>query len=120
MKKNVALVAGIFLLMMIVTISFQSCSKDEETIGVITVLDSAGNAVSSASVTLWQDTSHNPSTGAQANVRVTQLTGSSGTAEFTFALEAYLNIDAVKGTKTGKAFIRLKQNESVSQTVVIR
>jgi len=120
MKKIVAQVAGIFLLMIIVTLSLQSCSKEEETIGVITVLDSLGNPVTSATVTLWQDTSHNPSTGAQSNVRVTQLTGSSGTAEFTFALEAYLNIDAVKGTKTGKAFIRLKQGETVNQTVYIR
>jgi len=120
MKKNVALLAGIFVLSLFVMISIESCSKDEDTIGVITVLDTAGNPVTSATVTLWQDSAHNPTTGAQANVRVTQTTGSSGTAEFIFTLEAYLNIDAIKGTKSGKAFIRLKQDETVNQTVVIR
>ena len=97
-----------------------SCHKDSDTVAVITVVDTAGNPVTSASVTLWQDTAHNPVTGAQANVRVTKLTGSGGTAEFIFALEAYLNIDATKGALAGQAFVRLKQGETVSQTVVVR
>ena len=97
-----------------------SCKEDEETIAVITVVDTAGNVIPSASVTLWQDTAHNPSTGAQANVRVTKLTGSAGTAEFVFALEAYLNVDATKGALAGQAFVRLKQEETVNQTVVLR
>ena len=101
-------------------LSAASCHKDEDTVAIITVVDTAGNIVPSASVTLWQDTAHNPVTGAQANVRVTKLTGSSGTAEFIFALEAYLNVDATKGALAGQAFVRLKQEESVSQTVVIR
>jgi len=120
MKKNIALLAGIFSLFVLLMVSAESCKKEADTVGVITVLDTAGNPVTSATVTLWQDTSHNPVTGAQANVRVTKTTGSSGTAEFIFSLEAYLNVEATKGTKTGEAFIRLKQNETVSQSVVIR
>ena len=101
-------------------VSVESCTKDEDTIGVITVLDTSGNPVTSASFSLWQDTAHNPATGNQAKVRVTKTTGSSGTAEFIFDLESYLNIDAVKGANSGKGFIRLKQDETVHQTVVIR
>jgi hypothetical protein len=120
MKKNIALVAGIFSLTAVLITSLGSCHKDEDTVAIITVVDSLGNPVPSASVTLHQDQVINPTTGAQANVRVTQLTGSAGTAEFIFDLEAYLNIDAVKGPYSGQAFVRLKQNETVSQTVVIR
>ena len=119
MKKYLVLLARLcFVAVFIGTAA--SCHKDEDTVAVITVVDTTGKPVTSATVTLWQDTAINPNTGAQANVRVTKLTGSAGTAEFIFALEAYLNIDASKGSLSGQAFVRLKQEESVSQTVVIR
>jgi hypothetical protein len=120
MKKNIGLFAGLASVLVFLMIFSSSCSKEEDTIAVITVVDSSGSPVTSATVTLHQDQVINPVTGNQASVRVTQTTGSSGTAEFIFDLEAYLDIDASKGTKTGHAFVRLKQNETVAQTVVIR
>jgi len=119
MKKNLIRTAGIFVLAAFL-IAGVSCKKDGDTIGIITVVDTSGNGVTSASVVLWQDTVINPVTGAQANVRQSKLTGSAGTAEFLFQLEAYLNVTVTKGALTGEGFIRLKQGETVSMTVVVR
>lgn len=108
---------GTIAAMIFLSFTFFSCKKDGETKAIITVNDSLGNAVDGASVTLWQDTAVNPTTGSQANVRVTKITDGSGHAEFTFALEAYLNITATKDIRTAKGFVRLKEHETVSQTV---
>src|SRR3954468_19101885 len=69
------------------------CKKTTaDTVASVTVLDSLGMPAIAAEVTLWQDTAHNPVTGAQSNVRVTSLTDGSGVAKFTFKNEAFLNI----------------------------
>jgi hypothetical protein len=109
-------IAGIST-MMFLSFTFFSCKKDGETKGVILVNDSIGNPVEGAEVTLFQDTAVNPTTHQVANVHATKISDSDGRAEFVFALEAYLNIKAIKGNKTAKGFIRLKEHETVSQTV---
>lgn len=108
---------GIFWVGVFVFFTLFSCKKDGETKAVISVKDAAGNSVSGATVVLWQDTSVNQTSGVQANIRVTKTSDSNGRAEFTFALEAYLNITATKDTNTAHGFIRLKEHETVSQTV---
>jgi hypothetical protein len=108
---------GIFFTLLFLSFSFLSCKKDGETKALVTVVDSAGNAVEGATVVLWQDTTVNQTTHTQSNVRVTKITNSGGHAEFTFALESYLNITATKDTLTAKGFIRLKEHETVNQTV---
>lgn len=110
-KPGIALIATFTLL------SFFSCKKDAETKAVITVNDASGKGVEGASITLWQDTSINPNSGIQANIRVTKISDGSGSAEFVFALEAYLNISATKDTNIARGFVRLKEHETVSQTV---
>lgn len=110
-------ITGIILCVFFLSFTFSSCKKDEETKGIIIVNDSLGNPSEGAIVVLFQDTAINGTTGAQANVHVTKTTNSDGRAEFVFALEAYLNITATKGTQVAKGFIRLKQHESVTQTV---
>ena len=110
-------ITGIILCLMFMSFSFFSCKKDEETKAVVIVNDSLGNPQEGATVVLAQDTAINSTTGAQANVHVTKTTNGDGRAEFVFALEAYLNITATKGTKIAKGFIRLKEHETVSQTV---
>ena len=108
---------GIFLVGAFIFFALFSCKKDGETKAVITVKDAAGKGVSGATVVLWQDTSINQTSGVQSNIRVTKTTNSSGNAEFIFALEAYLNITATKDTNMARGFIRLKEHETVSQTV---
>jgi hypothetical protein len=107
-----AVVAILFL-----STTFFSCKKDEATKAVITVQDSLGQAVEGADITLWQDTSVNPTSHQISNIRVTKTSDANGTAEFIFELEAYLNITATKGTHTAHGFVRLKEHETVNQSV---
>jgi hypothetical protein len=94
-----------------------SCKKNGPTDALITVLDSNGIAKSGVTVVLWQDTSVNPVTGAQSNVRVTGVTGPSGTVQFTFPNEAFLNIWAISDADTAFGFIRLVQYQTTDATV---
>lgn len=116
-KADKYLKPGILVLGVFVFISFFSCKKEGETKAFITVNDGSGKGVEGATVTLWQDTSVNPSSHLAANIRVTKTSDANGHAEFTFALEAYLNITAVKDTNTARGFVRLKEHETVNQTV---
>jgi hypothetical protein len=94
-----------------------SCKKQGTTAALITVLDSNGIADANVTVTIWQDTAHNPITGVQGNVNVIGVTNASGMVEFTFANEAFLNIWAIKGGDTAFGFIRLEQYQTVDATV---
>ena len=76
------LFTGILAFMFIMGFMMGSCKKEEETIGVVQVNDSLGNGVAGASVRLFQDTAVNQTTGATANVDVTQTTDGSGRCEF--------------------------------------
>ena len=80
--------------------TLMSCKKNGSTVAAITVLDSVGAPAPNAAVTLWQDTARNSVTGVQGNIRVNGITSGSGTVQFTFANEAFLNILAIKGVDT--------------------
>jgi len=108
---------GVLLITVSFLLAFFSCKKDGETKAFITVNDASGNAVAGATVTLWQDTSVNQTSHLASNVRVSKTSDGNGHAEFVFALEAYLNITAEKDTNTARGFIRLKEHETVNQTV---
>lgn len=94
-----------------------SCKKEDDTKALITVLDTNGAPAPGVTVTLWQDTAHNPVTGAQGTVRVSNVTDASGKAEFTFANEAFLNIWAIRNLDTAFGFIRMEQYKTIEATV---
>jgi hypothetical protein len=106
-----------FIAFVCISLAFFSCKKEGDTKAVITVKDSTGALVSGATVTLWQDTTISSTTGAHSNLRVTKSTDASGNAEFIFALEAYLNITAVKDNDSALGFIRLEEHKTVTKTV---
>ena len=85
---------GVFALVMIVTVT--SCQKEKETIGIIIVKDSNSAVVPNASVTLSPEQTHNPTTGELPDQSLTRTkqTDANGKAEFTYELEAILNIKA--------------------------
>ena len=76
---------------------FSSCSKEKETIGVIIVKNSNGNAVEGASVRLHQDGQQN-SQGEDVLPGLAQEgeTDESGRIQFNYDMEAVLNVDVVK------------------------
>jgi len=106
-----------FIVFVCISLAFFSCKKGGDTKAIITVKDAAGALISGASVTLWQDTTVSSTTGAHSNLRVTKPTDASGNAEFIFALEAYLNITAVKDDDSTFGFVRLEEHKTVSKTV---
>jgi hypothetical protein len=116
-ERRTGLIIGLFAAALIVTSIIFSCKKDGATKAVITVIDRNNAAVSGATVTLWQDTAVNNTNGVKSNLRVSKTSDASGHAEFDFQLEAFLNIEAIKGQDTGRSFIRLKEHETVEQTV---
>jgi hypothetical protein len=94
-----------------------SCKKTADTIASVTVLDTNGAPAPNISVVLWQDTAHNPITGAQSNVRVTGITDGSGKVQFTFKNEAFLNIWAIRKPDTAFGFIRMEQYKTTEASV---
>lgn len=116
-EKRSGFYLGLFFAACIMALSFGGCKKDGPTRAIITVVDSVGKPVAGASVSLWQDTAVNKTNNVQSTLRVTKTSDAAGKAQFDFQLEAFLNITAVKGADTGKSYVRLKQYETVSQTV---
>jgi len=115
-KGNGSNAGWVFLALFVAIIVF-SCKKSGPTRAVITVVDSTSTPVSGAKVTLWQDTVTNPTNGVQSELRVTKNSDAAGRAEFDFELEAFLNVEVIKNGDTGRSFIRLKEHETVNQTV---
>ena len=98
-------------------LTFFSCKKSGPTVAIITVVDSLGRPVSNANVRLWQDTSYSQQTGVKSDINVSKMSDGSGKAQFEFELEAYLNIEAIKGGDSAKGFIRLVEHETEEKTV---
>ena len=114
---------GVFSLVMIATVT--SCQKEKETIGIIIVKNSNGAVVSGASVTLWPDSTISPqgTNPDHRSLNKTNKTDENGKAQFTYELEAILNIEVIKvdgnSTYTGTNIIRLIRGKSVTKVVEI-
>ena len=113
---------GVFALVMIV--AFTSCQKEKETIGIIIVKDSNGQVVSSASVTLFPEPAISPQGNLpDPSLTKTNNTDANGQVQFTYELEAILNIEVVKhegnDTLQGINIIRLLKGKSVTKVVEI-
>jgi len=110
----------VLLAMSFIVAPFFSCKKSAGPADcIITVVDSSGSRIAGATVILKQDSVINPTNGVQASVLEEGKTGGLGSVAFSFKLEAVLNIEASKGAKSGKDFIRLEQGNTVTKTVVI-
>ena len=113
---------GVFAL--VLTSSITSCQKAKDTIGVIIVKDINGNTVAGATVVLHQDGMTSPQ-GEDTNpaIKKDDVTDANGRAEFTYELEAILNVDVVKtegnNVYTGSNIIRLLKEKTVTKVVEI-
>ncbi len=117
-KRSSGSITGWIVFSFFMAMTFLSCKKSGPTVAVITVLDGTTKAaVSGATVTLWQDTAVNNVNGVQSNLRVTKTSDGAGRAEFEFELEAFLNVEAIKGPDTGRSYIRLTEHETEEVTV---
>ena len=115
-------ILGVFTLVLSTT--FTSCQKAKDTIGIIIVKDINGNTVAGAKVILHQDGAISPQGEAPlASLRKKDITDVNGRAEFTYDLEAILQVDVEKqdgnSTYTGNNVIRLLKEKTVTQVVEI-
>ena len=112
-----------FLFLVIITTT-TSCQKEKETIGIIVIKDSNGNLVQDVTVTLFPEQivssqGHLP----DPSLTKTNNTDANGEAQFTYDLEAILQIEAIKedgnSTYTGANIIRLQKGKTITKIVEI-
>lgn len=117
------IILGFFSLVLVTT--FTSCKKEKDIVAIITVKDSSGNLVSGATVTLYPAPVHSQTSGDLPNSSLTKsnVTDANGKVQFTYELEAILNVEATKtilpNTYTGKNIIRLLKGKTVEKTIEI-
>ena len=118
MKVINALLLSVLCLSLIIGVS--SCKKSGPAEAIITVHNSLGSPVAGVLVVLRQDSVVNPTTGIQASVIQQNTTDFSGTASFSFELEAVLNVEVSKDTLKVRDFIKLQQNDIVAKTIILK
>ena len=118
-----SVLVGVFALVLCTT--FTACDKENETIGIIIVKYSNGNLVEGAEVRLHQDGQISTG-GLDVDPDLAtgwQKTDANGRVEFTFDLEAILNINVVdtvgNDTYAGNDIIRLLKGKIVTKIVEI-
>lgn len=94
-----------------------SCNKPTDCLAVVTVQDTTGSAVDSASVLLY---SANP----PGQVQTTGMTDQYGNANFNFKLPGIFNVKATGKLKSktivGNGIIQLQPGQNTTYTVVAR
>ena len=108
------------LVSLILILAFSSCVKEGPATAVITVVTPAGVPIEGATVTMRQDTIRSPVTGTRASIYDQEITDVDGQVDHDFPLEAILNIDVKKDSKTASDYIRLEQAKTVQKTIVLK
>ena len=124
MRNRIFKISILGLVFLLTAVTFNSCQKAKDTIGVIIVKDSEGLTVPGAYVILHQDSLISPQ-GNYTNpeLRKTDYTDANGRAEFTYEREAVLNVQVEKkegnNVYTGSSIIRLLKGKTETKTVEI-
>ena len=120
MKKTILKISSILLAVFLVSTVFTSCAKEKDTIGVIKVVSSSGQAMSGVTVVLDQQNTE-PGTDPIANLKQTKTTDASGRAEFIYTYEAILDVSVSKtsgnDTYEGSGVIRLLRGKTEQITI---
>ena len=120
MKKTALKISSILFAFLLVSTVFTSCTKEKDTIGIIKVVNSSGQAMSGVTVVLDQQNTE-PGTDPILNLRQTKETDASGRAEFIYRYEAILDVSVNKtdgnDTYQGSGVIRLLRGKTEQITV---
>ncbi len=120
MKKTPLKILSSILLLFLITIIFTSCEKEKNTIGVIKVVNTSGQAMGGVTVVLNQQNTI-PGTDPIENLRKTGTTDAMGKASFTYKNEAILDVNVNKtsgnDTYSGSGVIRLLRGKTEQITV---
>ena len=107
--------------------TLSSCKKDEETIATVQVLNSFGSPVPGATVRLKGEATAATDFVPEVRFDTTQVTNGSGKVSFNFsdfyqqgqAGFVVLDIVATKGVLEGTGIIKIEEEETTEETVVI-
>ena len=106
----------------VLALTFNSCTKPDDTKAIITVVDVNRIVVKGAKVRLHQDGQVSQS-GQYSEITNEQLTDDNGQTEHVFEHEAILNVDVNIWVGTneliGSNVIRLLKNKTVTKTIEI-
>jgi len=110
-------------LLFTVLLVFGSCKKEADTLAVIIVKNSYGETIKNAEVTLDQNWTSPQGNDLDPKLKQVEFTDGNGRAEFTYKLEAILNVTVIKyddnNALTGSNVIRLIRGKTVSKTIEI-
>ncbi len=120
MKKTLLKISSTLLILLFVSTTFTSCEKANDTIGIIKVVNSSGQAMSGVTVILDQQNTI-PGTDPIEDLRKSGKTDATGKASFTYTYEAILdvNVNKISGNDTysGSGVIRLLRGKTEQITV---
>ena len=120
MKNSPHKTLSIIILLIFNALVFNSCEKEKDTIGIIKVVNSSGQAMSGVTVVLNQQNTI-PGTNPIDNLRKTGVTDATGKASFTYKHEAILDVSVNKNlgndTYSGGGVIRLLRGKTEQITV---
>jgi len=120
MKKTILKISSVLFVFLLVSTVFTSCTKEKDTIGIIKVVSSSGQAMSGVTVVLDQQNTE-PGTDPIANLKQTKTTDASGRAEFIYTYEAILDVSVSKtsgnDTYEGSGVIRLLRGKTEQITI---
>ena len=120
MKTTTLKITAFLFSLILIATTFSSCSKDSDTIGIIKVVNSSGQAMSGVTVVLNQQNSI-PGTDPIENLKQTKTTDANGKASFTYRYESILDVNVSKisnnDTYSGSGVIRLLRGKTEQITV---
>ena len=120
MKKTLLKISSTLLILLFVSTTFTSCEKANDTIGIIKVVNSSGQAMSGVTIILDQQNTI-PGTDPIEDLRRSGTTDATGKASFTYTYEAILdvNVNKISGNDTysGSGVIRLLRGKTEQITV---
>ena len=120
MKTTTLKITAFLFSLIIIATTFSSCTKDSDTIGIIKVVNSSGQAMSGVTVVLNQQNT-TPGTDPIENLKQTKTTDATGKASFTYRYESILDVNVSKisnnDTYSGSGVIRLLRGKTEQITV---
>lgn len=120
MKKTLLKISSGLLILLFISNTFTSCEKEKDTVGIIKVVNSSGQAMSGVTVVLDQQNTE-PGTDPIQNLRKSGTTDATGKTSFTYRYEAILDVSVNKisgnDTYSGSGVIRLLRGKTEQITV---
>jgi hypothetical protein len=108
-------------------LAVNSCKKDKQTIATVLVVNDEGEPVPGASVRLYAVPSETPPPPNEIRFDTTQITNGTGKVTWDFsdfyekgqAGFAVLDIEASKGSLSGEGIIKIEEEETTEETIII-